>query len=184
MRIAVVEDDWSDYSDIREMLDAAYVALEIISIGTESAFLKALPVLCASPPDLIILDVMIRFGEDINGEPVGPPFRSGFRLLRRIRQSPSLAGTPVIIHTALDRDDVREELKDLPEQCVFVRKTAPPAELVAKIQALLVASGKTPEHKTVSLGDRITDAFEATPRFGGVGINLKKLLKSNRAKPK
>ena len=57
------------------------------TVRTHADGMSALEAVRASPPDVVILDVML-------------PGRSGFDLLRDIRADPRLAGLPVLMLTA------------------------------------------------------------------------------------
>ena len=66
---------------------------------------------------------------------------------------------------------------DLPEHYVYVRKTSPSAEIAATIRSLLVAAGVALDRRVPSLRDRISDALEAKPGLGGLGIDLKRVFR-------
>ncbi len=75
-----------------------------------------------SPPDLILLDVMM-------------PGMDGFEVTRRIRQNPALPFMPILLTTAYDQPSVAQGL-DLGADD-FIRKPVHFDELLARVRALL-----------------------------------------------
>jgi putative two-component system response regulator len=86
-RILVVDDELANISIMREILKSDYTVIA----ATSSERALAL-VLSASPPDLILLDVMM-------------PGMDGHEMLRRIRANPRSAALPVVLVTAKDQVD-------------------------------------------------------------------------------
>lgn len=117
-RILVVEDD-RDIADLVGLyLTKAGFAAEIVGSGAE-----ALTALAAQPPDLVILDVML-------------PHVTGTEVCRLIRANPKTASTPVIMLTA--RADEADRIAGLELGADdYIAKPFSPAELVARVKALL-----------------------------------------------
>ena len=92
MRILVVEDQDS----IRRMIEALVQARGYDVSAVESGS-KALEIALADPPDLILLDLML------------PGQFDGFEVCRRIRSEATTSKIPVVIISALDDDEWREE---------------------------------------------------------------------------
>ncbi|HLU50009.1 MAG TPA: response regulator [Planctomycetota bacterium] len=109
--ILVVDDEF----DIAETLKS-YLEIEgyraIVAFDGRDALHKAIE----SKPDLILTDMMM-------------PHMDGSELIARVRSSPAIDGTPIIVMSAVER---LEEL-DVP----FFRKPFDPAELVAEIRRQL-----------------------------------------------
>lgn len=117
-RILVVEDD-RDIADLVGLyLTKAGFAAEIVGSGAE-----ALTALAGQPPDLVILDVML-------------PHVTGTEVCRLIRANPKTATTPVIMLTA--RADEADRIAGLELGADdYIAKPFSPAELVARVKALL-----------------------------------------------
>lgn len=75
-------------------------------------------------PDIILLDVIM-------------PKLDGFGALKEIRQDPKLKDTPVILLTNLGQDEDIRKGKKLGATDYFVKANHTPAEVVAKVQAVL-----------------------------------------------
>ncbi|MDJ0734330.1 MAG: hybrid sensor histidine kinase/response regulator [Nostocaceae cyanobacterium] len=82
----------------------------------------ALSLVEQSPPDLIILDVMM-------------PDLDGYEFTRRIRQNPNLPFIPILLITAHDRSNVVEGLDAGADD--FIRKPVDADELQARVRSLL-----------------------------------------------
>ena len=74
----------------------------------------------ASPPDALVLDVMM-------------PGLSGFDVARRLRAEPTLADTPIVFLTAKSQDDDRAEGQAV-GGTEFVTKPFDPAQLVETVR--------------------------------------------------
>ena len=95
MRILVVEDQDS----IRRMIEALVQArgYEVVAVASGA---KAIDVAAATPPDLVLLDLML------------PGQYDGFEVCRRLRRDPSTRAVPVVIISALlkEIDRLRAQL--------------------------------------------------------------------------
>ena len=90
-RILVVDDHEDNIELLRARLEAWGYQVETAKDGQE-----ALDAVEASPPDLILLDVMM-------------PSVDGNEVARRIKQNPALPFIPIIMQTALDSTESKVE---------------------------------------------------------------------------
>ena len=118
-KILLVDDEVALLKTIRRRLELNnYEVVEALD-GVEG-LAKAL----SEKPDLIISDIMM-------------PKMDGYTFIRKLRQDPSVAGTPVIILTAKPR------MKDLfvfegVKECDYIVKPFRSEELLKKIEQLLL----------------------------------------------
>ncbi len=82
----------------------------------------AMDKLRATPPDVVILDVML-------------PGRSGFEILRDIREDPATAATPVMVLTAKGQARDRDMARAL-GATLFMTKPFSNAEILSAVRAL------------------------------------------------
>jgi DNA-binding response OmpR family regulator len=80
----------------------------------------------ASPPDVVILDVLL-------------PGINGFEVCRRLREQPATAGVPIVMVTAQAQDEDRARGYALGVQ-EYVTKPFEPSDLVATVRRLLGAA--------------------------------------------
>ncbi len=104
------------------LLLEAILAEEGYTIHTAVDGFSALEQIDLSPPDLILLDVMM-------------PGMSGYEVTQKIRQNPALPFIPILLITAFDRSSVAEGLDLGADE--FVRKPIDPDELLARVRSLL-----------------------------------------------
>ena len=118
LRILLVEDDPLQISFFRQAVaDSRQLAsAEIEVIKTEKGFYDWLK--SNALPDLIVLDVMLRYTDPSPKMELPPPdiakagfYRAGIRCLKELRQkgNKALAETPVVIYTILEREDLKDE---------------------------------------------------------------------------
>ncbi len=100
----------------RVLADAGF---DVASVGDGEALVSAMK---ARPPVLVLLELIL-------------PRMDGFECLRRIRADPVLKDTPVVVVTALTRDDHFEALQTL-GVLAYVTKPFSPSALAQQLQTL------------------------------------------------
>jgi two-component system, sensor histidine kinase and response regulator len=104
------------------LLLEAILSEEGYDIRTAEDGASALKSVEESPPDLILLDVMM-------------PGMSGYEVTERIRKNQKLPFIPILLITAFDHSSVVEGLDVGADE--FVRKPVDPEELLARVRSLL-----------------------------------------------
>jgi CheY-like chemotaxis protein len=188
MRVVLVEDDYLEAGQIRDVLNEQYARVDLVEYATELDFVAALPTLGENPPDLVIMDVMLprqRASTNVVAPPEerrGEPLRSGIRLLAKLQQSAKLRGVPVIIHSALPWQDLETDLFNRPDHVIFVQKSATSSQLMVVVRAVLGALGRLPAERGTPLRARILEALELSPGIGGLSLDVKKLFAAKRTR--
>ena len=139
MRILLLEDDHEQASWIRSELEREFHPTVRV-VRTELEFRDILPELAASPPDIAVLDVIVRW-TDPAPEIVKPsddvqqgPSRAGIRCARFL--SDACPTTPIILYTVLAREDLEEgELSTVPN-VLHLQKEASPRPLFDRVRSL------------------------------------------------
>jgi two-component system sensor histidine kinase/response regulator len=116
-RILVVDDAPDNLFLIESILDEEGYESILVEDGA-----SALAEIETSPPDLLLLDVMM-------------PGMDGFEVTRRIRQQPTLPYIPILLITAYDEASVVQGLDSGADD--FIRKPVEVEELLARVRSLL-----------------------------------------------
>jgi two-component system sensor histidine kinase/response regulator len=116
-RILVVDDTLDNCLLIQAILQDEGYQVELADSGKE-----ALRIIEQSPPDLILLDVMM-------------PEMDGYEVTRRIRANSALPFIPILLTTAYDQPSVAQGLDTGADD--FIRKPVHFDELLARVRALL-----------------------------------------------
>lgn len=151
-RVLVVDDDDEIGDLLRDYLAAEGYPVTIATRGEE-----ALAVLAAEPVDCAILDVMM-------------PGLSGFELCRRIRERWDL---PILFLSA--RQDDADKLRGLGLGADdYIVKTSSPAEVVARVKAVLrrYSRGQAPAPVRLELGGLSLDLTAREVQVDGEPVTL------------
>lgn len=133
-RILIVEDEAALVTLLRYNLEREGFDVSEARDGDE-----ALVVIDENPPDLILLDWML-------------PMTSGIEVCRQIRRKPETRSTPIIMLTA--RGEEADKVRGLESGADdYVTKPFSPAELLARIRALLRRANPGPSDETLRCGD-------------------------------
>lgn len=152
-RILIVEDEAALVTLLRYNLEREGFDVSEARDGDE-----ALVVIEESPPDLILLDWML-------------PLTSGIEVCRQIRRRPETKLTPIIMLTA--RGEEADKVRGLDSGVDdYVTKPFSPAELLARIRALLRRANPAPNDETLRCGDICMDLAAHKVRRGDRGVHL------------
>ncbi|WP_413172967.1 response regulator [Anabaena azotica] len=116
-RILAVDDTRDNLILVRTLLESEGYEIDLVSDGA-----TALQKVAQSPPDLILLDVMM-------------PGMDGYEVTRRIRNCPDLNYIPILLITAFHESSVVEGLDAGADD--FIRKPFDTDELLARVRSLL-----------------------------------------------
>lgn len=141
MKILVVEDDHLQAEWIINNLEKAFSGATINRISTESEFYLKIDHVIKDPPDVIIIDVMLRWTDPGPDMPIPPEevrmsgfYRAGFRCKSLLANNDITKDIPLILYTVLEYLDLQRDLQDLPEKAVYLAKDSDSTHLVDKIR--------------------------------------------------
>jgi DNA-binding NarL/FixJ family response regulator len=121
MNIVLVEDDHHEREEIKGAILERYPNAVIETINTESDFLAALERFAAKRPDIVLIDIMLRWTDPSPTMLPKPPDASfldaGFRCASALQEA--LPGVATLLYTVLDRQS-----KKLPPAVRYVRKSS------------------------------------------------------------
>ncbi|MBI4257158.1 hypothetical protein HY626_03845 [Candidatus Uhrbacteria bacterium] len=143
MKILVVEDDHLQRDWIRQQLQQELNA-QIDVIKTELDFRSRLEEITKNPPDVIIMDIMLRWTdpnpamepqpEDVKMEGF---FRAGLRCEKLLASDERTKNIPVILYTVLANSDLGDKIKKLGQNIFYVPKDSDIRPLARWIRGLV-----------------------------------------------
>ena len=144
MHILIVEDDYQQADLIRDSLQSAYPDGKIDLIQTEHEFRAYLDVIAKQPPNIVVLDVMLRWtdpSEKMEPRPEdaksGGIFEAGLRCKELLAAREATRRIPIILYTALERADLGSK----GQGALHLSKEADPEVLINAIRTLTKAAG-------------------------------------------
>lgn len=143
MDIVFVEDDPLQAEWIQEQLLSKFPDAALRRIKTESEFRSKMETLASVPPDLVLMDVMLRWADPSPAMPAVPDdakaghHRAGLRCQRMLSAVQATSSIPVVLYTVLEDDDLASEIRGLPPNVVYTRKESSPENLYRQIQVLM-----------------------------------------------
>ena len=148
-RILIVEDDPEQFRLINEELQFAFKDVKIESIRTESDFREEVNNIIASPPDLILMDMMLRWSLPAPPEkmPAMPEhieeegyYRAGIRCTKLLLEKNPQNTIPILVFTVLHHEDLEKDLNEIREEdsvfLAYLQKTAPIKKLLHEINRI------------------------------------------------
>ena len=131
LRILIVEDDHLQEGPFEEQLQDAFPDARIETVPTEREFRERLPGWRAAPPDVVIMDLMLRWDFPRRDAPAPPPdvadggyHWAGLRCAELMAADHRLRRTPVVFCTIVERSDLERDGRVLPAGSRYIRKSA------------------------------------------------------------
>jgi CheY-like chemotaxis protein len=109
LQILVLEDDHLQAQDLKTELERLDLDVDVQIIDSEHGFMKALPQIQANPPDLAILDRMVRWAHPSPDMPAPPeadwdPEHAGLRCAELLQADKLTKSTKILLYSVLGED--------------------------------------------------------------------------------
>jgi len=123
IRVLLVEDDHVQRSYVQQALaDGLDATIEAKTCEWE--FERDFDFLASDPPDVAILDIMLRWAspsKDRAAPPKGAtPYHAGLRCAKRLREDQRTRDVKVVLYSVLPKEDIPDV--ELPEDVIFIVK--------------------------------------------------------------
>ena len=148
----VVEDDHLQEGPVADHLATVFPDATITRITTEEGFRADLPRMRGAVPDLVIIDVMLRWAFPRPDLPAPPAdvaadgyYRAGLRCARLMLDDSRLRGVPVVLYTILERSDLERDGQALPANATYVGKNSELDVLSRHVRARLRSGAARPD---------------------------------------
>ena len=124
MYFLIVEDDKLQFSFIKNGIKQGryFKDSRIERIATESEFIEKLESIATEKPDVILLDIMLRWTDPTPDMTLPPPdiaeegfFRAGVRCEQRLANDMRTRNIPVIVYSILEKQDFEGEIRERAE---------------------------------------------------------------------
>src|SRR5258708_17771330 len=124
MYFLIVEDDKLQFSFIENGIRQGrhFSKSRVERIATEYEFIEKLENIATEKPDVILLDIMLRWTDPTPNMTLPPPdiaeegfFRAGVRCEQRLAADPRTRDIPVIVYSILEKKDFEGEIRPRPE---------------------------------------------------------------------
>lgn len=143
MRIVLVEDDFTQADLIHARLQEAFRRADIVRVRTEREFRTRIKEFVKQPPDVFLIDVMLRWSDpapdwDSVPEEVEQQgfYRAGIRCARLVRENERIKNVPVIFYTVLEHNDLADDITSLTGKLSHLRKESDARPLIQQIRAV------------------------------------------------
>jgi PleD family two-component response regulator len=109
LKVLLVEDDHIQRANVRQAIENALDA-EVATISTESEFHRDFERIAANPPQIAVVDVMLRWANPASDMPLAPaevssnPEQAGLRCASLLRNDERTNGVEVILYSVLPND--------------------------------------------------------------------------------
>src|SRR5690242_14095860 len=127
-RIILLEDDHRQVDSSREKIVSVFPQLSVEIVNSEYEFRQQLESIATQPPDVIVIDVMLRWTDPAPQMPLRPPdvqregfYTAGLRCAKLLQHDPRTRRIPLIFYTLVPADEVKEKVLTDDE----LRKTDP-----------------------------------------------------------
>ncbi len=143
MKILIVEDDYLQHQFLKVKFQSEFKDCTIDVIETESDFLNKLSIIESNPPDIILMDIMLRWQNPSQAMLKEIPqnaldhYRSGFRCQQILTQRESTKNIPIILYTVLNKEDLEFELRNLSNRVIHMMKETEIASLFNQIRKMI-----------------------------------------------
>jgi CheY-like chemotaxis protein len=131
MKIILVEDDYTQAQFLTRELKAEFPESAVTLIGTEKAFRASLEEIANSPPDVFVIDIMLKWtdvGRDREASPpdvrAGKFHRAGFRCVKLLERGERTKKIPVVLYSMVELTEFTTEARELPDHVHLLRKDA------------------------------------------------------------
>ena len=147
MRIVLVEDDGLYVEALSDAMKSRWPEVEIRAYSSEQEFRSSLPVIASFNPDIVIIDVVLKWTVPSKSMPNPPPevirdgrFRAGIRCRELLAREPATRLTPAILYTVLERKDIQDDLIAIGVPVVHVPKSSSIGNLFRHIETMMKSS--------------------------------------------
>jgi len=140
LKILLVEDDHLQCAYVRQALTSTLGA-DVTTKTCESEFRVDFESITAEPPDIAVLDIMLRWASPSRDAKPAPadstPYHAGLRCAQMLSEDPRTQNVKIILYSVLPKEDFAPAL--LPKNAVYVVKEPDCQNLIDAVNDLQLA---------------------------------------------
>jgi|ERR1035441_2337962 CheY-like chemotaxis protein len=143
MRIVIAEDDKLQADLFVRALNQVFPEAAVTLFRTEKEFRDGLESITMDPPDIVILDIMMRWTDPSLDRAPAPPdvnagkfHRAGFRCQKLLERGDKTREVPVILYTVVESAEFTTELSALPSNVRMLPKMETMYNLIGAIREM------------------------------------------------
>jgi len=149
MRLLLVEDDHLEARRVKTALRTAFPSCDVELISTEHAFRDRFEATVALRPDVVLMDLMLRWTDPSPAMPVVPEdvkngghWNAGARCCRMLLSDPRTQNIPIIIYSAVDQRTLDRATQGSPETVFPIRKDRDEETVIRLLRGVLHSRGQ------------------------------------------
>jgi len=140
LKILLVEDDHIQCGYVVKTF-ATNLNAEVTTKACESEFQRDFESIASNPPDVAILDIMLRWASPSRTGNTAPsdltPYHAGLRCARALESDPRTRNVKIVLYSVFPKEDFADSL--LPQDATFVVKEPNCQNLIDAVNDLQVA---------------------------------------------
>ena len=185
MRVILIEDNLYHSERVKKCLEDTFEDVAISILRTEHDVFINIDNIAEGWTDIIILDVILpwcKIDYDMPELPIdyddGGPYRAGIRCLKAFINHTKIKKIPIIVHSVVDPEILKEFPNGLPSNVIFLRKPLLPETMAEIIESFVMLH--QPSRKNKTFKDTLLEASELKVGLKDLKIDIKKII--NRKK--
>jgi CheY-like chemotaxis protein len=142
--ILMIEDNFTTGQPLLDRIEVVFGKQRWLK--SESDFRLAFDELTSKPPQVAVIDVMLKWDiprreEEKRRQPADaqPMHEAGLRCARMLLTNPATQRIAIILYSNIDREDLSEHVKRLPGNVSYLQKVPDPDTLIDAIRSVVAA---------------------------------------------
>lgn len=172
MKILLLEDDDLQADSLRSQLERGFQDVTVDHVQSEREFRTRLASFEDAPPDIAILDMMVRW-TDLHVDMAPPPtdvsegghHRAGLRCHHLLRNAPNTCNVPIVLYSVLDPSNYEADVLDGAGPVVTLTKGTDETRLIKVIRGLTQQSSTETSRSVFVVHGHDDEAKESVARF-------------------
>lgn len=167
MKAVIVEDDYTQADSLSSLLLKIWPQFDLNVISTEAEFRNSLPDIFTQPPNIFIIDAILRWSDpapDLDPAPddvkTQGRYRAGLRCIELLQRNASTQHVPIILYSVYERSDLEDYISAFPLNVKFLQKNSEQERLIQLVGSFIAAQRPTNQLSAITRDVFICHASE------------------------